>query len=453
MERLHIDILGLFVTSHRGNKYVLMVVDQFTKWMECFPVGDQSAESISDTLITHCLSKLGMPRTIHSDQGRNFDGIVFREVCRALEVAKTRTTPYRPCSNGQVERYNRTVLQMIRCYLDGEQKNWDRHLHLIGLAIRSTVNRTTGFTPNFLMLGREISLPTGIFPGPEQEGVHEAPEYVQQLVHGMKKAHEIARKNLKEQQRAQKHYYDQRMHHRTFQQGDVVYKLDTTVKPGQSAKLKPIYIGPLLVVKVISPVLYKVEDRRRTHVVHHDRIKQCNDREIPLWIRRRRHELLQTAGSMPSTDVSSDNTTAAGSMPSADVSSGNTTTAGSMPSVDVASDNNNTGVTLPRDSTRTYKGPDEEEIEPGEDIEEAQAHSGYLPGEDEGGGLAGSMPGTTVKQKNIVGNPWEGRTLDLQNLFKEDQEDTVGGNQRTRVGRKTRMPKYLSDYEVDANTN
>ena len=84
---------------------------------------------------------------------------MFKEVCDLLKIVKTRTTPYRPSANGLMERMNRTILQILRCCIQGQQEDWDLHLATLGMAIRSTVNRQTGFTPNFLMLGREVLQP------------------------------------------------------------------------------------------------------------------------------------------------------------------------------------------------------------------------------------------------------------------------------------------------------
>ena len=79
---------------------------------------------------------------------------MFKEVCDLLNIGKTRTTPYHPSANGPVERMNRTILQIFRCFIRGQQEDWDLHLATVDMAIRSIVNRQTGFTPNFLMLGR-----------------------------------------------------------------------------------------------------------------------------------------------------------------------------------------------------------------------------------------------------------------------------------------------------------
>ena len=91
---------------------------------------------------------------------------MFKEVCDLLKIVKTRTTPYRPSANGQVERMNRTILQILRCFIQGQQEDWDLHLATVGMAIRSTVNRQTGFTPNFLMLGREVLQPIDLMLNP-----------------------------------------------------------------------------------------------------------------------------------------------------------------------------------------------------------------------------------------------------------------------------------------------
>ena len=114
-----IDILGPFSPSRQNNHYILMIVDQFTKWLECFPLPNQSDELVARSLVDGYISRHGCPVEIHTDQGRQFEGTLFAAVCELLEISKTRTTPYRPCSNGQVERYNRTLLQMIRCHVRG----------------------------------------------------------------------------------------------------------------------------------------------------------------------------------------------------------------------------------------------------------------------------------------------------------------------------------------------
>jgi transposase InsO family protein len=96
--------------------------------------------------------------SIHSDQGRHYESQVFQELCEILKIRKTRTTPSNPKYNGQVERFKRSLLSMIKSFLRGEQTNWNMNLGCLEGAYRASPHESTGLTPNLLMLGREIRL-------------------------------------------------------------------------------------------------------------------------------------------------------------------------------------------------------------------------------------------------------------------------------------------------------
>ena len=111
LERIHIDILEPLIETPRGDQYVLVVVDPFTKWVECHALSDQTAERVARTLVSEFIWRFGCPLELHSDQGRNSEIECRKEVCDLLKIVKTRTTPYRPSANGQVERMNRTIFR------------------------------------------------------------------------------------------------------------------------------------------------------------------------------------------------------------------------------------------------------------------------------------------------------------------------------------------------------
>ena len=308
MERVHIDIVGPLQTSSRGNKYILMMIDQFTKWVEIVPLSTQTAEVVARAVVEGFFARMGCPLQLHTDQGRNFESALFKELCERLEIAKTRTTPYRPCSNGQVERYNRTLLQMIRCYISEHPDTWDAYLPYLASAINSTVHSNTGFTPNMMMLGREVLQPIELMTGVAEstQSSTDPASYVEGLVEILPRIHDLARRNLQSSQMRQKRDYDLRLKARRYQVGDLVYKIDSSTKVGQSAKLRPIWRGPLLVVEVLSSILYRVKDRKRESVIHHDRLKLCEDRDIPLWLRRMRNKVLHKEVADPSNLPDSD---------------------------------------------------------------------------------------------------------------------------------------------------
>ena len=93
-------------------------------------------------------------------------------------------------------------------------------------------------------------------------------------------------------QKRQKRLYDTKLRQYAFNLGDYVLLLDQSSKVGISRKLRPIWVGPYIISQVLSPILFRIEDKKRSFVVHHDKLKICNDRTFPLWIRRKRQQVL-----------------------------------------------------------------------------------------------------------------------------------------------------------------
>ena len=293
MERVHLNFLGPFTPSSSGNEYILMVVCQFSKWIEAYPVKDCRTETVVRLLVDNFISRFGCLSQIHTDQGSSFTSRLFQSVCRLLEITKTRTTPYRPCSNGQVEWYNRTLLAIIRCYLGSGVKDWDRDLSVLTGSIRALPNRQTGCTPNMLMLGREVTQPLDLVFGDVTREIEKEPQYLIELRARLNRAHALAREKIEVAQKIQQTYYNANKRQSDYEPGDLVLMVNKSRIPGVSQKLMPVYRGPYMVQDVLTPVLLRVRDRKRCKVVHHDMIKRCNDRFVTLWMRRMRSHFLQ----------------------------------------------------------------------------------------------------------------------------------------------------------------
>lgn len=103
MECLAMDILGLLLLNPRGNKFILVVTDYFTKWTESYPILNQEASTVAEKLVGEFICRFGVPREIHSDPGTNCESKVMSEVCKLLDIEKMRTTPQQPQSDGRVE--------------------------------------------------------------------------------------------------------------------------------------------------------------------------------------------------------------------------------------------------------------------------------------------------------------------------------------------------------------
>ncbi|XP_056022167.1 uncharacterized protein LOC130055032 [Ostrea edulis] len=184
------------------------MVDQFTKWVECIPLPNQSAENTDRAAIYQFFSRFGFPFQIFTDRGTNFESNLFKQLCERLRIHKARTTSFRPSANGQVERFNRTLMDAVRCFASRTPTDWDECLPQLASAIRSSVNRATGYTPNMLMLGREVNTPVDlIFPGPQQEDT-DYDRYVSDVITQIQETHKLAREKLKTNQAIAKRDYD-----------------------------------------------------------------------------------------------------------------------------------------------------------------------------------------------------------------------------------------------------
>ena len=237
MEHVHLDFLGPLPKTKRGNEYILMMVDQFTKWVECKPLPSQTAEETTRAAIANFFSRLGFPFQVYADQGRNFESKLFKELCKALQIHKARMTPYRPSSNDQAERYNRTLMDAVCCFIGKKQDQWDIHLQQIAGALKASVNRQTGFIANRLMFGREVNMPAHLMFPHTGEKCENIDSYVTILTTNLQKAHETARNSLKTATKRMKRNYDLRLLECNYEVGDIVHILYEISVKGQCRKL------------------------------------------------------------------------------------------------------------------------------------------------------------------------------------------------------------------------
>ena len=228
-----------------------------------------------------CLSVWSPPLELHSDQGPNFESALFQEVCRLFEIVKTRSSPYHPSSNGLVERFNRTLAALIRSYLESRLHDWDSFIPLLTSAYRSTTHPSTGFSPNFLMFGQEVTAPVDLlFPRPSTTLATDIPTYVQDLRERLHECYELAREKLRVAAERQKRDHDTRVVQNHFSPGDLVLKRNHNHK-----KLETPWVGPFVVKKVMGDCLYLVASKQKTYVLHHDLLKPYTGSQVPRWVR------------------------------------------------------------------------------------------------------------------------------------------------------------------------
>ena len=293
MDRWSIDILGRLPLTPRGNRYILVVCDGFSKWTEAFPVPDQTAETCARVLMNEMVSRLGCPLDLHSDQGRNFESSIFAEICRLLEIRKTRTTPRHPEGNGQVERFNRTLIPMIRAFIKGEQQDWDLYLGCLTGAYRATIHETTKYTPNMLMLGRETRGPGEFFSFSSVDQEENYGTYVSKLKNRLEKAHQIVRKHLSSSVQRQKGRHDAKAALHKFQVGDAVWYLAERRSEGVNPKLLTPYIGPCIIMQQYNNIDFRIlmDSAGKERVVHYNKLRPYECQDLPRWVKNTKRKL------------------------------------------------------------------------------------------------------------------------------------------------------------------
>ncbi|KAA3672721.1 uncharacterized protein DEA37_0013979 [Paragonimus westermani] len=191
--RVGVDVIGPVPRSRMGNKYILVIVGYFTIWCEAFPMPIQEAPIITSLFVNEWVARFGKPIELHSEQGAAFESRLLEEVCRTLRIHETRTTPYHPQSNGLVERTNRTVMTILRAFIEQHQSNrWDEILPQCLLAHRAAVHLSTGYTPSLLTLGHGLRSPIKVLTSLASAECIGSPHYVKELGERLRVAYKIA---------------------------------------------------------------------------------------------------------------------------------------------------------------------------------------------------------------------------------------------------------------------
>uniref|UniRef100_A0A1B8Y8L1 Gypsy retrotransposon integrase-like protein 1 n=1 Tax=Xenopus tropicalis TaxID=8364 RepID=A0A1B8Y8L1_XENTR len=208
----------------RGIGNVLVVTDHYTRYAQAFPTKDQKAPTVAKVLWEKFFIHYGLPSRLHSDQGRDFESRLIKGLLQLLHIEKSRTTPYHPQGDALPERFNRTLLDMLGTLPVEDKKSWSKHVEAMVHAYNSTRHDSTGFSPYFLMFGREPRLPLDVQLGVSTDGVSHRDhfQYVSRLREGLTTAYRLAEENVSKLNANNKRRYDHKVKHRELLPGDKV---------------------------------------------------------------------------------------------------------------------------------------------------------------------------------------------------------------------------------------
>ena len=284
-ERLGVDVTGPHPASAKGNVYILTAVDHFTKWVEMFPMKNQEAATVAKILVDRVFCVHGCPLQILTDRGPNFESHLFREICDRLAIDKIRTTAYQPSTNGGIERFHGTMHSMIAKWVQANQRDWDEKLPAVAFAYRTSEHEATGFSPYFLMHGREARIPADLVYGPPPDEPEANHDFVAEQQATLREAFDLTRQQLGKAASRRKRTYDLRARPQTFSVGEKVWCLVPRRRQGRYRKWQCLYEGPFRVTKVLGPVSYLIQRtaRSRPWTVHVDKLKPCPAPEPDGW--------------------------------------------------------------------------------------------------------------------------------------------------------------------------
>ena len=288
--RVAVDIISGFKTTVEGNTCMMVVTDYYTKYTRVFALKDHKAATCAEAFVKGWVLHLGVPLMLHSDQGREFESNLWQEMCQYLAICKTRTNPYRPQSDGQVERFNRTLIQVLKPLVNKEMDDWDEFVEFVVHAYNGTVHASTNCSPNLLVYGEDIIMPADLVFGV----VGVSPElpchvmFVESLRERFKEAYEWVRIQLKKSAQWQKVGYDTKLKKRVFQVGDRVLRLH---QPLANLKLAANWDGPFTVHSIISETTVLIESMS-------GKLNKSNVARLRLWKGRELDEVPTKSGVM-----------------------------------------------------------------------------------------------------------------------------------------------------------
>lgn len=268
-EKIGVDLMGPLPRSKNGNKYLLVIIDYFTKWIEVFPLKDSKAQKITSILKNEIFTRFGVPQELVSDRGPQFTSHEMEKFCHTWGVIQKFTTSYHPQAN-LTERSNRTIKTMIASFVGEHHSNWDQWIQEFRFAINAAQHETTGRSPAELTLGRPLKGPLerliGHSPSPQQTPY--------KLLDRHKEMTEQVKRKIGLSQARQAKYYNARRRSVQLFPGDLVWVRSHPLSKATdkfSSKLAPKWSGPAVVRKQLGPVNYQIQwtdQNRKTDTVN-----------------------------------------------------------------------------------------------------------------------------------------------------------------------------------------
>ena len=278
-------------------EYVLMVTDHYTRFCQMYATRNKSSKSAAEKIFNEFILQFGYPEKLHHDMGPEFNSKLFAELHRLTGIRPSNTTPYHPAGDGQVERLNRTVVNMLKALPEKAKKDWKSHLPKLAFAYNSTVHKSTGYSPFYLLFGRQSTLPIDLaFQEMEVgQGVDRKThkQFVEEWHRAMEDAKNLAKLKMEKAADYNKKAYDRKAKAVELVVGDQVLMKNVREKGG-TGKLKSFWEETLFQVieKRENIPVYKIQNLKNSsdvRQIHRNLLMKCNDLPVDVFETEKQH--------------------------------------------------------------------------------------------------------------------------------------------------------------------
>ena len=241
-EQMTMDLITALPTTTQGHDAMIVFVDRMTKMMRCAPTTKKlsaqgTAKLFKDTIFRYH----GLPEVIIADRDPRWNSMFWRSVFQSLQTRTRLSTAYHPQTDGQTERANRTLEEMLRSYVHPYGDDWDQHLGDVEFAYNNSEQKSTGQTPFYLLHGFHPRTPIDLYNPAIAEHMPAAEHFVKQILQG----HEAAKAAMEYASQQQKEQFDKKRKESPFKQGDWVFLSSKHCKfQGRTDKLTARFMGP-----------------------------------------------------------------------------------------------------------------------------------------------------------------------------------------------------------------
>ena len=278
MMHLNLDAVGPLPETARKNKHIQVCIDYSTRYVIAYATKDLTAENTQYEFYKNVICQQGVPTSVQTDNGTCYTGSKFKKLMNTQKIRHDLSSPYRPQSNGLVERFNASVGTALRTFCSQNQRTWDLYIESITFALNNTESQTTGYTPFFLLHGRNPRTIVETALDIEEE-IETVADHVSRMIQCQDESRRKAIDRVKKLQQGRKSRYDKKLTPQAILPLDIVYiNIPRILLTTESKKLQPLFMGPYVVAERPSPTSARLKNLSNNLLVprpvHIDRLKK-----------------------------------------------------------------------------------------------------------------------------------------------------------------------------------